>query len=724
MNTVPTKPRVFVSYAHEDADLKKRFDTNLRVMERQGVIEKWTDGEIQPGDRWAEAITEAMNCSQIILFMVSNNFLDSDFIRNTEAPLAIQRMMKGEAVVIPILLRNTPGWKDEKWCSLQALPSDVKPVEDRSWHSVDAAFADVEARLREMIKLLPAKLEAQKIIIQDAQKAPVDASDSAQIESKSDSRPAYEYAVSEILVMPPTPEKKPERASRTGTKTLIATLAVLAVLGAGLLYYFFTKRPTPIEPEVLVSDALLLHDKDKPFENSLGMKFVRLPGTEVLCSIWELRVRDYEEFADSVNYSVQNEMYTHELDPADQKTKWGNYGRDWRNPGFYQDSDLHPVVGVSLVNAKRFCEWLTEREQTSGLIPKDWEYRIIRDEEWSIAVGDSLYPWNPYTTQQNERGNYQNMALAMDPKHEYEDNFSMTAPVGSFPPNNLGIYDLGGNVAETVDTVYESSLNSPYIVEMFSDSLKRTRSQGLVCSRGLGWTGWLVPGSGLDLALSESRGCSTAVDGDSIRGFRVVLSPVDYSLEAEDKSAAVQMIEHSELPKPFILRGTEDGDSFSFRLPMDGQLKDFEATIQYRILKVTEETGVGIALGFRKGALATHGYRVFMNHQKTPVWGLGYFDLNDQWEQIPWVKIDSGQMAVDGSPNRLTVIVKDNLLRIYSNGRFLGEREFDGAPLAGDLTLFGTLNPFWYEYQDWKGPLPSAEQFVEVAVESIEIKPL
>lgn len=155
------RTKVFVSYSHCDRDFKEKFDVNLRVLKAQGIIDFWTDGEIQPGDYWAEEITKAMNEANLILFLVSNHFLASSFIRDKEAPMAMVRQKNGQAAIVPIILTKTPGWQNEEWSLLQALPSQVKPVDHPDWRSPENAFAEVEARLRELIENLPIKLAQQ-----------------------------------------------------------------------------------------------------------------------------------------------------------------------------------------------------------------------------------------------------------------------------------------------------------------------------------------------------------------------------------------------------------------------------------------------------------------------------------------------------------------------------------------------------------------------------------
>jgi hypothetical protein len=173
----------------------------------------------------------------------------------------------------------------------------------------------------------------------------------------------------------------------------------------------------------------------KPFENSLGMKFVPVAivggpsaGKRIQFCIWETRVRDYETFV--------NESKT-----------------EWPKPRFAQGPD-HPAVMVSWEDATAFCAWLTAKERENRNIGMKDVYRLPTDHEWSCAVGigkdedASLpprdkdmklpgYPWGmefpPPAGVFNGRVN---------------DAYEGTSPVGSFPANSLGLFDLAGNAWE------------------------------------------------------------------------------------------------------------------------------------------------------------------------------------------------------------------------------------------------------------------------------------
>jgi hypothetical protein len=209
-----------------------------------------------------------------------------------------------------------------------------------------------------------------------------------------------------------------------------------------------TPRPAAA-PSTRPDAALAKATKDAPFINSLGMKFVPVPGTKVLFCIHETRRQDYAAY----------DAETPGVDGA-----WKN-SKDGGLPCGHENN--HPVVRVSWEDAQAFCSWLRKKE---GKI-----YRLPTDREWSFAVGighderwskdttpETLsqkikdeYPWGKKWPPPTGSGNYadatwhdQSSGKSID---GYDDGFATTAPVMSFNPNKLGLYDLGGNVAEWVE---------------------------------------------------------------------------------------------------------------------------------------------------------------------------------------------------------------------------------------------------------------------------------
>ncbi|BAY21381.1 TIR protein [Calothrix sp. NIES-2100] len=137
--------KVFFSYSHKDEALRDELATHLSLMKRQGVIEAWHDREISAGSEWANAIDDNLNDADIILLLVSANFLASDYCYDKEMTRAMERHERKEARVIPIILKPTD-WNGAPFGKLQALPKNAQPV--TRWQDQDEAFLDVTKGIR------------------------------------------------------------------------------------------------------------------------------------------------------------------------------------------------------------------------------------------------------------------------------------------------------------------------------------------------------------------------------------------------------------------------------------------------------------------------------------------------------------------------------------------------------------------------------------------------
>ncbi len=148
---------VFISYSHRDQTLRDELEKHLSNLKRQNIITSWYDGNISPGTEWRPQIMAHLNNAQIILLLVSADFMASDFCYSVEMTRAIARHNASEACVIPILLRSTD-WKGAPFDKLKMLPTDAKPV--TRWPSHDDAFKDVVQGIREAIDALNKKGKA------------------------------------------------------------------------------------------------------------------------------------------------------------------------------------------------------------------------------------------------------------------------------------------------------------------------------------------------------------------------------------------------------------------------------------------------------------------------------------------------------------------------------------------------------------------------------------
>jgi TIR domain len=144
------KVKVFVSYAHEDDKLREQLDRHLSQLKRKNFIDVWHDRDISPGRDWKQEIDAQLNDAQIILLLVSADFLASEYCSGIEMERALQKHREGSARVIPVILRPVD-WGDAPFNNLQTLPLNGEPV--TTWPSgPDSAFFNITRGIRKAIK--------------------------------------------------------------------------------------------------------------------------------------------------------------------------------------------------------------------------------------------------------------------------------------------------------------------------------------------------------------------------------------------------------------------------------------------------------------------------------------------------------------------------------------------------------------------------------------------
>ena len=201
------------------------------------------------------------------------------------------------------------------------------------------------------------------------------------------------------------------------------------------------KNPAPIVSSMMEKSATknIQPNLGVCFVNSLGLRFVPIPGTVTYFSIYDTRVSDYQRFVNET-------------------------GRFWKPSGFPQQSN-HPAVRINYYDAVAFCEWLTKKEHASGTLPQGCEYRLPTDLEWSAAVGIGMelegppawrsggipncYAWGNAWPPPPGCGNY-------DPRLK-TDKYPYTSPVGAFAPNQYGLFDMNGNVYQWILEDYDQN---------------------------------------------------------------------------------------------------------------------------------------------------------------------------------------------------------------------------------------------------------------------------
>lgn len=275
-------------------------------------------------------------------------------------------------------------------------------------------------------------------------------------------------------------------------------------------------KPRTLNARVKEGESLSLTAKLQPsqgvvfgktWHNGIDMRFEPVE-PDLMASAYETRVIDYEAFTQGARHERPSK------------------------PEFEQGKD-HPVVHVSRDDAKAFCKWLTDKEREEELIGQTHQYRLPTDLEWNMIAdlkrepGDGpsqrdanksmLHEWGAYWPPPDGSGNYADSTAA---DHEgptssriiagYADGFPRTSPVGKFPANKFGIYDLSGNVHEWVED------------DIFLDA---ENSLGVL--RGGGWNTYRQE----DLVMGW-RNPVPATARTGYYGFRIVLAKTDPSKDS------------------------------------------------------------------------------------------------------------------------------------------------------------------------------------------------
>lgn len=136
---------LFFSYSHRDEALRDRLEVHLSALKREGAISTWHDRRIPAGDALGQRIDEQLEQADIILLLVSPDFLASDYCHDVEMRRALARHQEGSARVIPVILRPCD-WQHAPFGHLLAAPTDGKPI--TRWPDEDEAFLDVVRQIR------------------------------------------------------------------------------------------------------------------------------------------------------------------------------------------------------------------------------------------------------------------------------------------------------------------------------------------------------------------------------------------------------------------------------------------------------------------------------------------------------------------------------------------------------------------------------------------------
>jgi hypothetical protein len=137
--------RLYISYVQPDAHHRDRLVQHLSTLVRTNVVHAWHDGKLLPGQRRLDEILQHLSDADIILLLVTPNFLSSDHIWNIDIQIAMTRAEDDDAMVVPVIVEPVR-WEDAPFRHLQPLPESGQPV--TKWSSEDDAWLSVVEAIR------------------------------------------------------------------------------------------------------------------------------------------------------------------------------------------------------------------------------------------------------------------------------------------------------------------------------------------------------------------------------------------------------------------------------------------------------------------------------------------------------------------------------------------------------------------------------------------------
>ncbi len=328
------------------------------------------------------------------------------------------------------------------------------------------------------------------------------------------------------------------------------------------------------------------------FVNHLGMEFVPVAGSHVLFCTAETTIADYARFTADTGH------------PAPE-------------PPHFDQGPNHPVVGVGAEDGAAFCRWLTETELEQGLISANQRYRLPVKREWDLAVqlnepfvdrtpleqevrNKTFFPWGMQWPPADGAGNF-----AADQLDGFEDGHLFTAPVKSFQPNALGIYDLGGNAWEWCES--DTVVGTPqwvlrggswiyFVRETLLASYEYRVTAGLKASS----FGFRCVFEDLDSApiLNREMIAAKKAEQEEARSRLVTRSENDESMTLEEKEARKQQL----LEKDFAVTGEKGGEG-------DPEMPDQRRRL---LSRTADEPGATEADGTTRVRVRPEGYAARM----------------------------------------------------------------------------------------------------------------
>ncbi len=145
-----TRP-VFVSYSHKDAEWLAKLRMFIRPLEDQGMLRVWDDTDIKPGAVWMDEIRQSLDSARVAVFLITQNFLNSEFIRDKELPVLLKNAQDRGCLIFWIAV-STSTVDDSAIARFQAANDPSKPLDSLSEPDQNRVLKQIYDRMKQAVQ--------------------------------------------------------------------------------------------------------------------------------------------------------------------------------------------------------------------------------------------------------------------------------------------------------------------------------------------------------------------------------------------------------------------------------------------------------------------------------------------------------------------------------------------------------------------------------------------